>query len=86
VAQVAQAGEERCRVEKRRQDRHEHEVRRQLDTRQTGHEAEDQAAADEEHRHGQPPQRCRHEQGPERQQEVEEGELVVGGEVHRLRR
>ena len=42
-AQVAQAGEERCRVEERRQDRDEHEIRRQLEVRQPGYESEQRA-------------------------------------------
>src|SRR5581483_2860780 len=49
---VAKPGEERRRVEERRQDRDEDDVRGELDARQPRHEAEQQPAADEQHRHG----------------------------------
>ncbi len=84
-AQVAQAGEERCRVEERRQDRDEHEVRRQLHLRQAGHEAEQQPADDEEHCDRHPPAGGNDEHDGQRQQQREELKLGVGGEIHRPR-
>ena len=67
-AQVAQRGEERRRVEKRRQQRDEDDVRRQHELRQPGHEAERDAAGDEQHGYRQP------QHGREREQRAERDE------------
>ena len=76
-------GEEGRRVEERRQDRDEHEIRRKLQVRQPGHEAEHEAAADERDRNRQPAHRGRDEHHAERGEEREQLKVVVGGERHR---
>ena len=80
-AQVSQPGEERRRVEQRRQDRHQHQVGRQREVRQAGHEPEQQAAADQEDRGRHPGPRGRDEQRTERRQKREQLQFVVCGEV-----
>ena len=82
-AEVAQAREERRRVEERRQDRDEHEIRRQLHLGQPRHEAEQEAADDEEHRDRHPAARRDDEHDGERREEREELKLCVRGELHR---
>ena len=76
--QVAEPGEERGRVEERRQDRDEDEIRRQLQVRQPGHEAEQQAADDEQDRDRQPTRAPRRRAvDAERREQQEELQLVV---------
>ena len=81
-AQVAQAGEEGCRVEERWQDRNEHEVRRQLELRQARDEPQHEPSGDEKDRHGQSATRGDREHRRERGEQDQQLELVVGGELH----
>ena len=83
VAQVAERGEERRRVEERRQDRDEHDLRLQLDVRDARHEAEREPAEHEQDRvrHAQP--RRKREQRRAGGEECEEEQRVVSRERHR---
>ncbi len=77
-AQVAQRGEERGPVEERRQHADEHELGRQVDLGQAGHEAERETAEHEQDRIRDPQLRDEHQhRGPCDEQHEQVQEVLV---------
>ncbi len=80
--QLPERREERTGVEKRRKDRDEDEIRRELDGRDARHEPERQPAENEEDRVRDPHHRRDDEHRAHRDQQRQEDELLVRPEVH----
>ena len=83
--EVPEPGEERRRVEERRQDPDEHDFRRQREVRHPRHEAEQQAPRNEQDRQRQSNDRRRDEHDPEVHEQREQLQLAVGREMHAAR-
>ena len=81
-AQVTEPGEERRRIEKRWQDRDEHEIGRKLQARQPRRKAEQEPARDKEHRHRHVAARGEREHRDEGCEQPEKLQFVVDAEVH----
>jgi hypothetical protein len=81
-AQVAERGEERRRVEERRQDRDQHDVRVEGHVRNARDEAEREPAEHEQDRVRQLQDRSQREQRGHGGEQPEQDERVLGGEVH----
>ena len=82
LPQVAKRCVEGRRVEKRRQDRNEHDVGRQRDRRDSRHKPERESAEHEQDRVGNPEVRGEHEQRRNRDQQRQQDQLLVRAERH----
>ena len=84
-AQVAQRGEERGSVEERRQYADEHEVGRQVELGQAGHEAEREPAEHEQDRIWNPELRDEHQHRGACDEQHEQGHEVLVAQVDQAR-